>query len=355
MAANPFAKVSMNPGKVKDVLVATGVVDLDFREVKPGKQHHYSGNFDGQKFLINIYINGDGKCTVGKAVGYDENVFLHLADKIVQGCRWGAVAKLELSLHKFEPKKREELVEFLTSLGAQIVAKEKGSNYELTRIKGPNGDTIACKAFSNGTLQLQGTHAQVAVWTLDFLRTTLSLEELLEHQRKAYELPSTVEETKRELEERIPNIHAQLQDEIRIQLSSALALTKVAVELEDYAALAFPALRGLEGFCFQLLRDECGFHPPKKAQLGDYFEKTAGIPEAYAMRSPHRDTVAEYLQKLLEKCYTTWHNQRHRLFHMDGTVETTRIMENRADAISLVDEVFVLIDQGYVEYLKAKP
>lgn len=355
MAASPFAKVPMNPEKVQGVLLAAGVADLQVKEPNPGKQVQYLGTLDGTKFFLNIYINGGGNCTVGKAAGFDEAVFNRLAQLVVDGCRWGVAEKLEQSLPKFEAKNVAGLIEFLKSLGGQVTVEETGPNYKLTRIKGPQGDVLTLKFFSNGTLQLQGKHAQVAVWTQDFLRTVMPLDEFLEQQRAVYNLPITVAETKRDLLARIPNAHDGLMDEVRIQLSSALALTKVGVELEDYAALAFPALRGLEGFCFQLLRNDCGLAPPKNAQLGEYFVETIGAPGSYRMRSPHGDTVAKSLQELLGKCYTTWHQQRHRLFHMDGTVETTRILENRADAVSLVDEVFSLVDQGYASYLKSKP
>lgn len=353
MAASPFAKVPMNHGKVQGVLLAAGIADLQVKEPKAGKLVQYLGTFEGTKFFLNIYINGGGNCTVGKSAGFDEGMFNHLAQLVVEGCRWGATEKLEQSLAKFDAKNVVGLVDFLESLGGQVSADEAGPNYKLTRIKGPHGDVLTLKFFTNGTLQLQGKHAQVAVWTQDFLRTVMPLDDFLEQQRAVYSLPVTVADTKLELLARIPNAHDGLVDEVRIQLSSALALTKVGVELEDYAALAFPALRGLEGFCFQLLHDDCGLAPPKNAQLGEYFVEVRGAPGSYGMRSPHGDGVAKSLQELLGKCYTTWHKQRHRLFHMDGTVETTRILEKRADAVSLVDEVFALVDQGYAIYLKS--
>lgn len=354
MAANPFAKVPMNPEKVPGVLKAAGVTDLQVKEPSPGKQVQYFGTFKGTKFFLNVYINGSGNCTVGKANGYDEGVFSHLAQLVIDECKWGAAAKLEVSLPKFETEQVDGLVEFLTSLGAEVAEEADAANYTLRRIKGPQGDVLTVKHYTNGTLQLQGKHAQVAVWTLDFLRTAMPLDDFLEQQRKVYQLPLTVADTKRELVTRIPNAHDELQDEVRIQLSSALALTKVGVELEDYAALTFPALRGLEGVCFQLLRADCGLAPPKNAQLGEYFVEVVGKPGTYCMRSPHGDSVAKSLQNFLGVCYTTWHKQRHRLFHMDGTVETSRILDNRADAVSLVSEVFAVIDQGYATYLKSK-
>lgn len=354
MVTNPFAKVPMNHDKVRDVLLVAGATELQEKVLNSGKLVQHSGQHGGKAFLLNVYVNGGGNCTVGKSTGYDEDTFKHLAQVVVDGCRWGATARLEQSLPKFEPKQVQKLIDFLTGLGGVITEASKAPNYELTRVKGPQGDVVTVKSYQNGTLQLQGKHAQVAVWTQDFLRTVMPLDDFLEQQRAVYSLPVTVAQTKLDLLARVPNVHDSLADEVRMQFSSALALTRVNVELEDYAALAFPALRGLEGFCFQLLHDDTALSPPKAGQLGEYFAEVVGNPGVYGMRSPHSDSVGKPLQELLGKCYTTWHKQRHRLFHMDGTVETTRILENRVDAVSLVDEVFNLVDLGYATYLKSK-
>ena len=47
-------------------------------------------------------------------------------------------------------------------------------------------------------------------------------------------------------------------------------------------------------------------------------------------------------------------NQRHRLFHMDGTVETTRVLDNREDAVSIVSEVLDLVNSGYATIIKSR-
>lgn len=354
MAGSPFSKIPMDHELVPVCLQEAGVGDLQKKEVSP-KHLHYTGTFEGEKFHLNLYINAGGLCTVGKATGFDETVFEKLAKIVVERCKWAEAERLDQSLPKFAPKNVAALIDSLQSLGAVATAEPDGATYKLTRVKGPREDVLTVKAYFNGTLQLQGRHAQVAVWAQDFLRSVMPLDEFLAQQREVYKIPLTVAAIKDELTARIPNVHDALLDEVRIQLSSALALTKVGIELEDYAALTFPALRGLEGFCLQLLSRDAGFTPPKNAKLGEYFAEVPGRPGEYGMRSPQADSVAKPLQFLLARCYTLWNQQRHRLFHMDGTVETSRILDDRGAAVELVIEVLDLIDLEYATYLKSKP
>lgn len=351
MASGPFSKIPLDPDRVHPALEGAGVVELKMREVSV-KERHYTGTFNGTPVMVRLYVNGGGNCTIGYAPGFDRPTFDELARLIAEQCRWGQAARLEISI-KDKAADAAKLIEALTGRGALVegVSAEKYST--ASRVRGPAGDVLMVKAYQNGTLQLQGKHAQTATWALDFLRGLMPLDEVLEQQRAVYKLPITVEAVKSELQTRVPYVHDKLADEVRIQLSSALALTKVDIALEDYAALAFPALRGLEGFCLQLLREDCGFTPLKKAELGEYFELATGGLQ-YLMRPIHRQGVAETLQNLLQDCYTTWHKQRHSLFHMSGALETSRIIEDRAEAIAVVNQVFDTIDAGYGTHINSK-
>lgn len=355
MATQGFTGVSMDQGKVEEVLRAAGVTDFQ-RIERAAKEHHVRGQIDGEAFFVKLLLNNNGTCTIGRTAGIADVLFTKVAQLIVNGCRYGEARRLETSIAQFNEENFVAMQAHLAELGSAIVEEPKGVNYRIVRVTGPLGDIATFKHFDNGTLQLQGRHGQVASWTLDFLRTVLPLDDVLEQQRKVYQIELTVDETKRELERRIPNAHDRLLDEVRMQLSSALALTKVNIEVEDYAFIAFPALKSLEGLCFHLLRDEAHLAPGDGIQLGqEYFEKAVVPGAKFRMRQVHAGGVAESLQTFLVACYTKWQEQRHRLFHMNGDVETTRILDNRADAVAIVDEVLSLVDSGFATYLKTKP
>lgn len=357
MAANPFSKVPMNHEQVYPALLAAGVTELVEEKPDPQKRHRYLGNFDGQKVLINLFINGGGTCTVGYATGYHRPTFDKLAQTIVDRCRWGATAQLNYSIQQVERQQVDNMEPHIVGLGAKLNEVEDAEGYKLWRYQGPAGDVLTVKHHATKTLQLQGKHAQVAVWALDYVRLFAPSDEVLEQDRKAFQIGITVEQTKDELAQRIPVVHSALQDEVRLQFTSALALTKVEVQLEDYAALAFPALRGLEGFCFQMMHDHTTTLRPgtvTSAQLGEYFEKNPREIDGYIIKQALRSELDPGLQELLASCYTVWHKQRHSLFHMKGAVETSRILEERADAISIVDQVLALVNRTFANFLRSK-
>jgi hypothetical protein len=179
---------------------------------------------------------------------------------------------------------------------------------------------------------------------MDFLENVLSLDELLTQQKKVYEVPRTIDQIKQDLVVRIPRIHDLLDPMVRSQFTSALVLTRVNIPLEDYAVMAFPALRGLEGFCYQLLRDVIKVSVKASDKLGNYVDTQGSRP---TLLSTYRTTTPEATRDAFEKCYALWQSVRHRLFHMDGTLETTRILGTRSESVSIVNDVLNLIDASH--------
>lgn len=349
MTEPSFKNIPVDPDRVEACLRQMGVADLTIVP-KSDKHKIYSGSVAGERFALNLFRNKDGKCTLGRTAGLSETAFVGVASQIADQCKYGAGHSLELSV-QIPAEQPPLIVEFLCSQGGKVVETLDRELFKQWRVQGPRGDTIVLKAYKNRTFQAQGTHAQVAVWLFDYLSNVLALDEVLEQQRKLYKISLTTQEVRDGLKARIPAVHDFLAEPVRKQFSSAHALSKVAIELEDFAALAFPALRGIEGFCFQVLEKECKFAPAAKAQLGEYFES---FDKSYRLRSPHRDGLNSALQTLLDGTYGLWHKHRHGLFHMDGTVETTRILTSRDAAVGIADEVLNFVDSAYAQYAHSK-
>lgn len=350
MQNKTFKNIAIDHTKVEACLQAQ---TTDFKAtVKSDKHIVYSGKYQGIDYAINFFINKDGKCTIGQTAKFDKTTFEKVAEAIVSGCGYGTKQSLNISIQNIQPDQVTDVVAYLQSQGANVEESVSQALFTEWRIRGPRGDRVVLKHYKTQTFQAQGPHAQVAAWIFEYLVDVLNLEAALDQQRKIYRIPLTVQEVKDELKARIPAVHDYLAEPVRKQFSSAYAFTKVGIELEDYSALAFPALRGIEGFCFQLLRTDCKFDPTQKAQLGDYFEKVGG---GYEMRAPHKTGVQPELKNLLDKSYTFWYKQRHGLFHMDGTVETSRVLSDRAAAVAITSEVLDFVDKAFEQYVLAKP
>lgn len=350
MPPNPYKNIPLDYTKVSDALEAFGATGLQHENLNGGKLVQHTGTLNGTEFLMKIFVCGDGKCTIGYATGYDLDTHDLIAAHIRKTCGFGSTAPVNISVPRFPPEDSEHLLEFLEE-GAKKVLDERRAECRIVRFKGPLNDSLTLKLFNNGTIQLQGIHGQVAGRALDLIQTLLPLDQVLAHQKAVYEVPISVDQIRHDLEARIPHAHDYLHDVVRIQLSSAFALTKVGIALEDYAAIAFPALRSLEGFCFQLLSEEAGVQPNKLKKLGDFFHQ---IGTQWRVVSIYHGTASTEVQAALVRCYKLWLTHRHRLFHMDSVLNTTRILDTREEAVAIVDAVLDAIEADYRKIVGAR-
>jgi hypothetical protein len=51
----------------------------------------------------------------------------------------------------------------------------------------------------------------------------------------------------------------------------------------------------------------------------------------------------------INQCYSYYKDNRHGLFHVDGMIQNTRLIECRSEANSIVTEILSLIDNTYAE------
>jgi hypothetical protein len=337
-----YKNKNLDRGQISVCLTEFGVKNCSYTHVS-GSQYHLRGTYEGKDVLINVFENKDGSTSIGHAAGRDRELFELLADEVVRRCAYSEEVRLELSIPDFSDENLRNLFAYLESEGAKV-----GDRRELeyggtqSRWIGPQGDAVVVKGFKNGTVQFQGKNAHVASLIWDYLYNVLSLEDAIAKQSKVYNVDITVAEIKSELAARIPVAHSFIEDVVRKQLSSALMLCKMAVPLEDYGAVAFPALRGLEGFIKQVLC-KGGLKPADKQNIGEYFEQNKVIGH-FALRSDYAAHVGDTCTRVLGDSYTLYFNQRHGVFHMDASIEASRILGSLEDAKRIVFEVFESIE-----------
>ena len=291
---------------------------------------------DDNVFLLKIFPVSGGVFSLGKATGHCPETFEYFADKLVAECVVPTPANLNVSLPNFAEEHVASILEFLSESGAKI-SEESTSNYRLFRVVGPLGDTLVIKYFKVGTVQFQGKYRRLAISVSDYLCSVLSLDEVIKAQTKIFAVDLTVQQVKDGLQAEIPLSHGFISEAIKIQLSSAFALTKIALPVEDYTCVAFPALRGLEGFIKDLLI-RGNLKPAQQSTFGDYF-RDGKLGKDYAAH------VGGLLTPVLDECYGYYYANRHRSFHMDAPSDASRILDmNSAQAI--VHKVFELIESS---------
>ncbi|MCC4632796.1 RNase LS family HEPN domain-containing protein [Xanthomonas dyei] len=333
----------MDHTKINGVLLSMGVKNLNKTIVREGRQHRYTGEIGSDRLWIDVFLVAGAKCTLSPQSGGLSSAFISAADAILAGCRFAETARLEESFPGVTSTQVDELIESLRARDVNIEEESENSIYRLVRFSGPLGDKLTVKIFKSGTLQLQGIHGQVAGWAVAALSEMLPVDALLERQKRIYKIDISVAQINENLACRVPHAHSILHPSNSIQLASSLALTQTVLELEDYAVLAFPALKALEGFAFQLINENFTPPPTKMQKFGDYVHLVNGRFEIVSL---YQGAASSDVLRALEKCYALWYNNRHALFHMEQVLDSTRLVERREDAIDIVNKVLDLIESS---------
>lgn len=337
---NPFGKLSINRKGILTTVEDLGATGISYQ--RTGGNMQLSFTHDGKPFKMAVYENKDGTTTLSAYKGQDMAVFEKVATAIKVGCSLGEAGPFEVSLAKVPGEHSQQLVDYLKS-EATVAHESEEAMYSLLQLRGTQGDVLTIKRYKNGTVQLQGRRAMLAVQAQDFLTNVLPYQEAVQLQIDTFAVPIEAEQVISELAGTLPNSHDKLGQNVRAQFASALTLTKVNIALPDYGAIAFPAVRGLEGFIKAGL-GEMGFEVPKRDAFHEYFEQGKAA-QSFNMRKEAAEKAGEPCATRMAECYTLYYKQRHGIAHMDANPETSRIISSAEEARSIVREVFGLIEK----------
>ncbi len=313
-----YKDLNLNFDSIAPCIVRHGGVDPVI-EKKNDREHHLRFHVKDNVFLMKIFPVAGGVFSLGKAAGHCPDTFAFFADKVLEECVTPTPAILNVSLPKFPAEHVASILGFLIESGAEVSEVDGGASCKMYRVVGKLGDSLVIKHFKIGTLQLQGKYRNLASSICDYLGSVLSLDEVIKSQAQIYAVDLTVEQVKDGLQAVLPVAHGFISEAVRIQLSSAFTLTKINLPVEDYSCVAFPALRGLEGFIKDLLVMG-NFRPAPRSTFSDYFrDGRLGVDQA--------SHVGERLTEIINICYKYYHAQRHRSFHMDAPSDTSRILD----------------------------
>lgn len=340
---NPYAGLVLNRDLIGEAVQSAGGTSVDIQVA--GTQRHICFDIEGKSYRMSAFFNNDGKTTLSKQAGYDEEVFAKVAESIKTICTLGPGGAFELSIPRFPAGDVEQLLEYLVSEGAEIKLDVVDVLGRRVRICGKQGDALNIKYHVNKTLQLQGKRAMLAAMTLDMLSSVLDYESSVKAQLDTFKVPLKIADVEDEFEGRWALAFSGCPPQVKAQLISAMALTKIDIELPDYSPVAFPALRGLEGFMKHKL-DVAGLNVKVVDGFGEYFEKNPANHIDYQLRDPHRAFVGDPMAVEIAKCYTEYRKERHGIAHMGVSVVDTRMLPT---LLAARDIVFKTLDtiEGY--------
>lgn len=338
-SSNPFSNLSINRKTIEQVIADNGFSDFGYKQV--GNLFHLSCSKNSKSIKVAVYENKNGSTTLSCLNGQDKVVFAEIATLISQKCAIGAPEKVEFSVRKFDPKLTPDFFAFLATESIEVTQQNPNPTCTQNRFRGKQGDTLTVNFYTNGTLQCQGQGGMLAAHAIDYLGNVLTYKESIDLQLKTFKVEMTVDAALDGLAGKLSKSYPRLGETVRAQFASALALTKVEIALADFGAIAFPALRGMEGVLKSELTN-AGFDLTKVSAFGEYFEQSA--VGRYAMKALHASHAKEPRASALAEIYTLFNRQRHGIAHMGADPETSRVLTSMDEAKTIVKDVFDSIE-----------
>lgn len=340
--SSPFSNLRINRDAVEQAVVNSGYANYGYKQA--GNMFHLSCTKDSKNIKLGVFENKNGTTTLSSLAGQDKALFTELASLIREKCATGAPEKVEFSVRDVKSDAATSFLAFLATECVDLSEHEPTPKCKQHRCTGKQGDTLTVNVFTNGTIQCQGAGGMLAAHAIDYLSNVLPYEESISLQLRTFKIEMTVEAALDGLSGKLSKSYSKLGETVRGQFASAFALTKVKMELADFGAVAFPALRGMEGVLKCELTN-AGFDLTKFSDFGEYFEPVS--VGQYAMRAIHAATANEPRATELAQVYTLFHKQRHGLAHMGADPEASRVLATMEEAKNTVQGVFDSIERFF--------
>jgi hypothetical protein len=308
--------------------------------------YKYSIKINSNDLLLNVYFNNNGTTTLTPS-GKNQDMTLDLAEYIKEKCKYCERKALNISLRNVNSEIIKNLLSYLTEDWSAKITKEDKKTCESYKIIGCNGDTVTLNYYATGTLQLQGLALKIMNEILDYLRTdpSFSFDDVIKHQSDFLKMDINKDEIQQEYEAKLPTVYTFLEDTGKKIMSPALIMKRYDIPFDDYSLTVFPVLRGLEAFTKKLFLLK-NITIPKEG-FTNFFD-IIGTGDKFTLKENWSRQINNLsLTKGIERSYSYYNKHRHGLFHADGNLSFTRLIETKADADIIIDEVFNLMEEVY--------
>jgi len=342
----PFKNLCLNQEAFNTILKNYPNLTSFNKNIKP-QLTQYSIIINEKKVLLNVYFKKDGTTTINPKVGKEQELGNSIAIFLKDNLSFSNREQVNFSTKNISDDNFELLKEYLKDCKIEETLINE-INGKKTRHSSKYQDSITITRYNNGNTQFQGKPLYVFSEIRNFLIDILEIKEIIDFENQVYKVDINVNDIQEELSTILPNSHSYICTTTQKMLSSALTLKKIDIELEDYTAFAFPALRGIESYLKIIFRekevtfDGNGFN---------HFDKNHG---QYSLKNEYKTQVnCIKTVNCIEKCYNYYNTNRHPLFHASNISTTSRLLINKNDAIQIIDTVFKLIEETHNERLSS--
>ena len=325
----------------------------DIEEV--GNHKRYTFSVNSQKALLDIYQNNDGSTTFAAT-----------------GSNIAISRKLQTSVEKISYHYGGEQKNYSVMLGSDWIKDivnylrticerdsegsynqvENATNHSVVHFfVSPIGDKLTLTEYQNGRIVIQGKPLLLYNEFISLISYSPKIEisDIIQATKEfGLETVDDVAEARQKLKKLMPTAFSGcVDDTIWKVFSPAMTLVDVDKNMEDYSYCVFPALRALEGY-LNFLLDEKHITIDLKHNYGTVFDADPLDASKKRVRPSisARISDAAYDTAIL-RIYTYLTSNRNVIFHMNQILIATKLIPNRTEAVSTINDVALLIEETY--------
>jgi hypothetical protein len=312
-----------------------------------GKQANYTFEIpDQEPSLVSIYYKINGTVTINTVFKRNEDMGAKIAEHIIEHCQYQAPAAKQLYKKDVSVGDFQAILDYFGAFSVAISDPKPIAHGTQYTVMAEDGGTIHINRFNNNAISVQGESIFLKLTLIDILSQVLPYKEVIDIQLQTIDVETTVDEILDELSEIIPSAIQFIDPTIKSIIAPSIVLRKMQVNLEDYSFIVYPALRGLEGVIKQMFNMQ-------GVIIGDNFGgKITFDPDSGSstLDPAYITFFTANMTSAIEKAYSYYKTNRHGIFHVDGTIVTTRIIESKDEGEEILGEVFALIEECTVLY-----
>lgn len=243
-------------------------------------------------------------------------------DYIIEATKIEIVNRKSYALRNVEEDDFTACIDVFDELGYGIERKVVTDNSmkHFIKIKGKYNDEITISYYNNKTLFIQGKITPIFLDFIVHCTPLLSTNDTVGELKALLSIEN--DECKiidKNLNSHIPTNYDKLGDKLETFLKTSLLLINNIIELPDYSSYCYSSLRALEGIIKKRIIEEAGTF----SDFGDYFAKKDGV---FSLKENSRPFDNQLTCDSLEETYNYLNKNRHSLFHVDDSIETSRTL-----------------------------
>lgn len=342
-----LCKLSLNRSLIEQsVRDCVGEMGFVTREDISSQKTKYSISFKDSTILpalLFVDYNNDGTTTIEDCRGKNKEYAAKLANYFAEKTQVSLYDTNNLYFDSITDDQFSLFKDYLTECKATYTTTtvSNGNKYALS---GEYGDTLFVTRYNNGSIFFQGTPSITFNNAITILSDIYPSDVILVGLVKYYKIDFSREELEKELVSHCPKLLGKIPTNVTDAILPTIGLWRAIPEgLTDYSYLCFPILRGLECLIKSIFKD-MGLIVPTTQGFGGFISYDDNTSKAQIHPSKIPFFTDMIVKERVERLYALFHQQRHRIFHLDPL---SPIILSKKDALDIVELSLIAINDAY--------